>query len=321
MIDTVRYFQSRAYSHPLPLKQAIVAGGAFLAGFQVKCVGWDTYAIIHEQSKLRAVFCANTLRIVEVSLPRLLFGHNGKLLSWQSDINAALLKADSLLDRFSLALHSGRVFKRVDLVWQFQGNSVDFVAAHSHCRHPMMHDTPIEYGDTGLEWRGSKLKIKMYDKLLEQTKRPGNVIRLEVELRGKRMKSLLANGAQVTSLNFGTCYLTYRSIVQKFSTKLVPKITDTIDLLAFVQQKYSMNLWPHWKRHYKNPQSRNRARKEFLARKLHYFQIDWAKLLPPNRPFWRVNTDPATHGAIKIALLKRRMAAPNLSPNRAGAET
>ncbi|MBA2269126.1 MAG: hypothetical protein H0W20_00815 [Chthoniobacterales bacterium] len=164
----------------------------------------------------------------------------------------------------------------------------------------MIHRPAIDYGNGGLEWRGST-RITMYDKVLKQTKRPGNVIRLEVELRGKKLAQLLNSGIPVTSLDFRVCYGAYRRIVQMFRPIASPQCRDTLDLIAFTAQRYSIDLWPHWKTVYKNRQSANRARRRLLGLKLSYYKIDWATLLPNSRP--RVRIDVAKGKVTKTLLL------------------
>jgi hypothetical protein len=304
MIDTVRYYQRRAYNYPVSLA-SIRKGGSFISGFKVECKGYKIYVVEDCSSGLRAGFAANSLYYVEVSLPRILFGHNGHLIAWQNEIDAALQKVELILNQFSTALDPARVYRRVDLVWQFMGDPSIFALAHRHCRHPMIHRPPIAYGNDGLEWRGSSLKIIMYDKLLQQAKRSGDVVRLEVQLRGRSLVRLLGNRVAVSDLIFSRCYKTYRTIIQKFSAKLVPKISNTLDLIAFGTEKYNLDLWPHWASTYKNPQSLNRARRQLLVRKLKYFGVNWSTLLPKGRPVWGAETDPSSGRTKNIFHLQR----------------
>jgi hypothetical protein len=301
MIDTVRYYQPRTYSYPLSLKSTVVAGSVFVAGFRVECVGWDTYLITHTQSKMRAKFCANALRFVEVSLSRVLFGHNGRLISCQREIGDSFEKIDGLLNMFSRIISKRRTFRRVDLVWQFNADP-----AHMDCRHPMIHQPAINYKNNGLLWKGARLKISMYDKLLRHTKRIGKVVRVEAQLRGRVLFRHLGNGSEVAALTFNQCYQTYRNIVLQFSPKRVPKIANVIDLIAFTDARHSINLWPFWSRTYRNRQSRNRARAQLLARKLRYFDIDWPRLLSATGPRVKVGINVQTGAVTRTVLLFNR---------------
>ena len=67
--------------------------------------------------------------------------------------------------------------------------------------------------------------------------------------------------------------------MQKFNVKLSPQITAVVDLIAFAVRTKKVNLWPYWKRTYRNRQSLNRARKQLLTRKLKYFRVKWSTLL------------------------------------------
>ena len=215
MIDTVRYKQFRRYSYPISLRDASVAPGS-IPDFHVHRAGWAKYVVRHEKTCLRTVFCANEPVKIEVSLSRVLFGHNGCLISRQTDITNALKKVDELLDKVSQCANPQRTFKRVDLVWQFKGDPAVFAGAHSNCRHPMIHTPTADHGNNGLEWKGSQIKILMYDKLLKQNRRLGNVVRLEVQFRGRPLTKLLGKGSPVTDLDFHNVIrrteISYRSL-------------------------------------------------------------------------------------------------------------
>ena len=136
----------------------------------------NTWSLTEALASKQSLWRVNFERC-EVSLPRVLFGHNGKLLSSQSDIGRALHKVYALLDLFTGPALSQREFTRVDLVWQFKGNPSDFALAHCDCLHPMIRRPAIDYRNNGLRWEGSHLNILMYDKLLQQKKMAGDVVR------------------------------------------------------------------------------------------------------------------------------------------------
>lgn len=305
MIDTVRYRQSRIYSYRSNLAKAACGAHVFLPGFTVKpSFGADSVIVTHTQTRLRTRIWGSFVVWVEVSLPKVLFGHNGRLLSSQDEIDSAFRRVDRILDRFSTGSNHGREFSRVDLVWQFKGDPKVFANAHRDSRHPMIHRSAIDYGGNQLVWQGSKLRIGMYDKVLEQTrKRTGDVMRVEIQLRGDRLRKVFGLTTAMTHLDFLESYRTYRSIIRKFSPKPVPRVSRPVDLIAFAATRHSVNLWPHWKGHFKNSQALSRARRELLARKLKYSRIDWSELLPAKRPFWKAETGRVLGRTAKIALV------------------
>src|SRR5437588_12639934 len=89
MMDTVRYTQTRSYTCSVSLRSA-ARNSAYINGCKVKDKGLDSFLLTHKKTGLRAFFTGNRLNFVEVSLPRILFGHNGRLISRQSEIDAAL---------------------------------------------------------------------------------------------------------------------------------------------------------------------------------------------------------------------------------------
>lgn len=303
MIDTVTFHQDRVLLNPGSIRSAIYGYPRPIHGFNVECIGPDTFRLSHKSTGLVAVFGFSELRYARVSLSRILFGDNGYLISRQSHITTALRAVDTLLDAISRKMSVTRTFSRVDLVWQFERAPADFHAAHSHCVHPLIRKPVVDFNNNGLEWRGTKIKIKMYDKLLKHSTRPGNVYRVEVELRGRRLRKILGHGQPITALDFLDCYATYRQLLCGFTTKPQPNISDIVDLIAYAQ-KLGLDLWPYWSCTYKNRQSRNRARKQLLARKLTYFAVDWKKLLPATRPFSKVDIDCQTGRVITTALFR-----------------
>lgn len=186
----------------------------------------------------------------------------------------------------------------------------------------MIQRLPIDYGNNGLEWRGWRMNILMYDKILRETRKPGNIMRAEIQLSRERLIKELGSGQSVTVLKFNRCYRIFRGLIKKFnsvrtkkygvmpskkySTILVPRISNVIELIAFAEKRRGIDLWPHFAINYKNQQSRNRKLKELRACKLKYFRLDWSKLLPKSGPRWRAEFD-ATNGKT-ISILKIRNA-------------
>jgi hypothetical protein len=292
MIDTVRFYQHRIYAYSVDL-ETVVRNRMTIPGFKVKGVDVDRFLVKHLETGLRVVFWSNQLQWVEVSLPRVLFGHNGQLLGWQSSIDAALLEVDAILNRISALVSASRLFRRVDLVWQFRDDPAKFYSAHQCCHHPMIHSPPVDYGNNGLSWRGSGLIISIYDKVLRETRKAGNIVRVELQLRSARLARILGRGQTVTRLKFTECYKAYRSIVRRFKPKMVIRDMrrDPLYLIAFAASKDRKYYWPLWARTFKSQQSRNRALRRLLAIKLKFSRVSWSELLPKKHPIWGAKFD------------------------------
>ena len=131
----------------------------------------------------------------EASLPRLLFGHNGRVLAEQTQINEALNKLRDELSNFALVppvsqLQAGRV----DIAWNFPLLARPLIMAHGYLRVPTIRRGPTRFpDDTGISWRGagSQIVLTMYDKS-KQMHVPGSVLRVELSLRNRRLRERFA---------------------------------------------------------------------------------------------------------------------------------
>lgn len=195
----------------------------------------------HEASGLRAAWKgASWLEAsVEVSLPRALYGSNGQLLQDESDIADALHVVDGLLwelgNPCSFTPDWTPAFipeyNRVDLVWHFAGSPASWILAHALGSHPWVRKVPQQYFGETLTFHGKEVGICIYDKELEQNGKPGNVVRVEVRLKGKRLLTSLGEYWQgdksrlhVLSLPFKRCWQVYRSACVAFEPTLLPVI-------------------------------------------------------------------------------------------------
>jgi hypothetical protein len=131
----------------------------------------------------------------EASLPRLIFGHNGRVLESQRQINEALNKLRDKLSIFALIppvsqLQAGRV----DIAWNFSVLPRPLIMAHGYLRVPGIRMGPTRFADdNGISWRGarSQIVLTMYDKS-KQMHVPGSVLRVELSLRSHRLRERFA---------------------------------------------------------------------------------------------------------------------------------
>jgi hypothetical protein len=221
------------------------------------------------------------------SLPRLVFGDNGKLIKNQEQLDAGL----NLL--FAKAAEIGRPttdkfhFTRVDLVWQFQVDVPLFIQAHRNSRHSRIRIDPRLYEKRSLMFKGSEVKIRMYDKVREKFKRDGNILRVEVELHGRRLMEELGGGEQVTSLNFDLCYQAYRRVMLGFEQSPIPRKSNIAGLLAAgMRAGWTIGGVPVFEWHTMDMSTRHisRLRRQVEALRPTFYQIDWGQLLPADGP-------------------------------------
>ena len=262
MIDTVRFEQERKFRN-----------GRIHHGLLT----------LDRKSNLRVDCKGDRIKAVEVSLPKLLFGTNSKLISTQQELDNALQQVDLLLEEFVEPATHPRIFKRVDLVWHFEARSPqNFFFAHQHCNHPEIKKCVAVYRNhhvvTGVEWQGDRMKIKMYDKTNREVSLPRQVVRVEIELRGEKLKNKLENGRIVDSLTLKDCYECYRATLRKFRPKKVLIISSKDEALFYAELKGLKVFEQLNKTVCKKTISRRRS--EIQKYLLNHFKIDWDKLLP-----------------------------------------
>jgi hypothetical protein len=213
MIDTVRFSQTWKLRPDIPQTWKSTTHTYDHVDETQTQVARRRWLLTHESTGLRAVGSGNTIEYVECSLPRLLHGTNGMLLRDQLEIDLALQKLDLLLDEIGDPLDNTRSFSRVDLVWQFRGDPGLLINAHRNCRHKNIRADPLCSERGSLTWAGSQVRIRFYDKLRQMTKKPGDVIRVEVQLRGSLLRERFGS-------DFDECYKVYRQVLLGFCLKL-----------------------------------------------------------------------------------------------------
>ena len=247
-----------------------------------------TYEFDHKPSGYHGYGKADYVLYHTGSLPRFLFGHNGRLIQNQVQIDAALnlirAKAGEL---GTPPANPDLRFTRVDLCWQFVGDSAQFVLAHRACRHPRIRSNPIRYEDRSIAFNGSELRVIIYDKFRERFKRNGNVVRVEVGLRGQVLRDQLGDGDEVTHLDFNTCYRAFRQILTAFEPSPVPQVTKIAHLLAIGEKEgWESDGMTAFELYTANESDRTvrRLKRQMAQLRPAIHQIDWLQLLPADGP-------------------------------------
>jgi hypothetical protein len=221
------------------------------------------------------------------SLPRLIHGDNGHLIKNQAELDAALDLLCSKAGQLGTSCTTDSRFTRVDLVWQFKGDPAQFIQAHRVGRHPRIYSDPIRYEARSLALKGSELRISIYDKRLEQCGLNGDVVRVEVQLKGRLLREQLGDGDAVTHLDFNACYQAYRRILLGFIPAPIPIVSNIASFLARAEQEgWQSGGVPAFDLYTANMSDRNiRRLKQDMARvRAAVHKIDWAQLLPADGP-------------------------------------
>jgi hypothetical protein len=142
--------------------------------------------------KARVDVTGRHVKGIECSLPTVLFGHNGRVLSSQAEIDCALARLSEIaalvVDGPSL---DALCPQRVDIAWNFDCPAQVVIRAHSHMRIPQVRKGPTRYDDDrGISWRGTRsaFLLTMYDKC-RKMRVAGSCLRVELRLRGGKSSS------------------------------------------------------------------------------------------------------------------------------------
>lgn len=232
MIDTVRFRQ------PRPLRESASRRNwnmkaVFTEVADADCLDDErlqSYSGVHRKSGIRFFGNREQIISVEASLPRLLFGHNGKLLLSQAHIHAALRKLHRTLGGISGRPREAEEYTRVDLVWHVPGSCAEFILAHRDVRHPRVRNATCVFDAQSITWPGAALRLLLYDKTKKETEAPGNFVRVEAQLRGHVLNECLRQSDYV--LDFRHCYRFLRKLVLQLEPRARPHISDMVSLLA-----------------------------------------------------------------------------------------
>ena len=218
------------------------------------------------------------------SLPRLLWEHNGRLISNQAELDEALTKlwqeANTVAE---MPLISTWKPMRLDLVWQFEGLLAGRVIdALSAFRFPGVRKPPLHQAEHGVSWRGagSRFVVTAYDKTRKMLIQ-GDVLRIEVRLCGNEIRRLRGRDWQ----SFDGLWAAYREIVLQLPN--VPVANQSAGwpeaVGQFVPAEYHEIVLTALKQKSNRTRRENRRRMRISAAAIRH-QLCWANLLPVNNP-------------------------------------
>lgn len=209
MIDTVRTNVGGSWASSVPVgwKRTDTCRMMTEDGLTVPM---DSVMYQHEKTGLRVGGPSHRPAWVEVSLPRLVHPNNGYLISTEEQMRASVGRLEELAGEVSdLRLEDVR---RLDVVWQFEGQASAWVHALGTARIGKVRKEPRVFFGQSAEWVGKSFVARVYDKELEQSGHPGNVVRLEFELKKDSVKNLaLAVGSNLRELSWEGLRSTYRT--------------------------------------------------------------------------------------------------------------
>lgn len=249
------------------------------------------------------LFTTSTLQLtkLEVELPCMLYGHNGRLISSQHEIARALSRLNSLLRFLSpsyygddaASITNGHIC-RLDLVWQFDVPLQLIRGSLQHARHPKILSPSDLYGNGSIVFKGRSLRINAYDKLRRKSGAhlmPSSAVdatRIEFQTKGKKyIADLFGVHPQdgLNTLQFADAYRVYSGLLLAFTQVADPKTASSSDIGSFLamEAKRDDGIVNRYIQHRSlHKASSSRLRRQVTNAKLNVFKL--VDLVPPQGP-------------------------------------
>ncbi len=254
----------------------------------------------HRRYKIVIRGKGSTIEWIQVSLPHLLHGYNGRVIKNPQELTAALELLFQCLAEISIPIERLIEFIRVDLVLNLPGDPKRFVQIHKNARHPYVRNEDIQYGDSGIRFPGKERTLQLYWKQKERADKSGfdlpplaNSIRIELQLKGKyAVREVLGGGdveLPITALDFYHCYRCYRYALCLFDKDILIPDDEKCSLMALIAECEAQDFKTSWGASAlewyassgQKPATVNRNRAIMQARKQKLMAFKWADILPP----------------------------------------
>ncbi len=165
---------------------------------------------------------------VRANLPKLLWGHNGRVITTEAELKAAFQWLEYMLHLVLEPVFPNKAFvpglpdtvechfTRIDLAWQFPREEGVFFAL-SNASHEKIRSLPSLIKGETVHLRGSFLEIICYEKVRQMRVRsqiPDEVHRVEMRLKNKALNDVYRgpNGEGYTCAPFNWCKQVIRKI-------------------------------------------------------------------------------------------------------------
>lgn len=232
-------------------------------------------------------------KLVQASLPRMIYPSNGHLLTRDEDIRQAVAVLLSHVSMISADVRLGRL-RRVDLCWQFELDCSAYLRAAAGLSWGLVRQTPMVYPGESITWgRRSPTSLCLYDKGLESEKIPGGPLRVEVRFKNKAectARKLYDCG----DLTIGACYPAYRAevlkvppvrLVDRHTLRGAPSLAGFLAVLEQAGSRLGDEDAADWYLSRVAARTRRRLRAEMAAQGgLGWVDVDWAARLPESGP-------------------------------------
>ena len=226
----------------------------------------------------------------EAELPKLLFGHNGRVLANQGELDNAISKFRATLSqvvKFNLCQ-----LVLIDLCWQFHARATDLILAHLWLRFPGVKSLPTLFGGgKAISWRGANSRrcLKFYDKA-RQFCVGENVLRIELRLAGAELRKRIDESAP---LNFLELWRLFRKeLVQLAPVELPePRKHDFAEVIAALPPEMQSAALLTYQQ-VRTPRAVSEFKRLISIARLRRIEWNWNDQLPPDCPPPSVNVEP-----------------------------
>lgn len=224
----------------------------------------------------------------EAELPKLLWGHNGRVLANQSELDEAITKFRAILLP-KVKLDSWQwVF--IDLFWQFRARAADIIFAHQWLRFPGVRSLPsLLYGGKEISWRGSRITLKFYDKARHLGRGQG-ILRVELRLAGAQLRQRIDEKAP---LNFLELWRVFRGELLKLAPVELPEarrhsFAEVVASLSPENQSAAILIYQQ----VRTPRAASSFKQSVSNAHLRRIKWAWNDQLPTDSPPPAVNVEP-----------------------------
>ena len=226
----------------------------------------------------------------EAELPKLLWGHNGRLPVNQGELDQSIRKLRSILSQ-KVKFESWQ-WVVIDLCWHFRARATDVILAHQGLRFIGVRSLPTLFnGGKAISWRGanSRRTLKFYDKA-RHLGTGENVLRVELRLAGAQLHQRIDENAP---LNFAHLWSVYRGELVNLSPVELPEARrhDFAEIIAALKPEAQSEALLTYQQG-RTPRAVNGFKRNVSVAHLRRIKWNWHEQLPVDGPSAAVNVEP-----------------------------
>lgn len=182
----------------------------------------DNIRLTHRSLGIRCWIDGSYVTTVEASLPRVLFGCNGRIIRDDTQLTKAIDRLWEILDAITIPGSRRAALSRLDLVLHLPYAPERLLPVLRHSKSLYVRRETVTYNTTSVVFPGANIRITAYDKMAEMKLGTGTFTRIEVQLRKTPAIKAHIGHRDLHSLTFGECYRAYRHIVLNFKLPSEP---------------------------------------------------------------------------------------------------